>query len=254
MYLIKMLGKLNKTWPTHLRNARVDNVKFRWADFASVLYQRFYEEVKMLRRFLRNLGTSMPDRHKPVVILSGMHWNMKHRMLPQYLLHTRRLATLVKQVISGGKIRIIYVSSVPWPNNLDGFRNLYIVRALNSIAVSWMRAAGAQVLDISDFLYAVNDYNVCGGHYMCVIPRTQKVEGIFGQIVADTIIKEICNTGRGRTSGVSRKGQKGQNIFRKREISISKQGYKNNKMGFFRKGYSVPAWIFCTHYMYQVTM
>ncbi len=36
---------------------------------------------------------------------------------------------------------------------------------------------------------------------------------------------ECILAGRGQTSGDSRKGQKGQNIFRKREISISKQGY-----------------------------
>ena len=89
-----------------------------------------------------------------------MHWNLLYRKLPQYLLHTKRLATLVNKVAKNSTIRKINVSATPWPNRLNTFRNVYIVQALNNIAVSWMRAAGATVLDINDFLHAVNDYDV----------------------------------------------------------------------------------------------
>ena len=39
--------------------------------------------------------------------------------------------------------------------------------------------------------------------------------------------------GWGRTFGVSRTGQKGQNIFRKRDISGTKQGHKKGDMKVF---------------------
>ena len=73
-------------------------------------------------------------------------------MLPRkFLLHTKRLATLVKQVVKNTTIRVIYISATPWPDRLDTFRILYIVPTLNNIAVSWMRDAGANVLDINYF-------------------------------------------------------------------------------------------------------
>ena len=191
-YLLKLLGNLDPKMPQVLRGTRtVDNIKFQWGHYASELFKKFNAELTSLTQLLQ---TNKSVKHKPVVILSAMQWNMKDRKTAQYLFDTKRLASQVKKVVSDGKIRIIYISATPWPNNQNELRNLYIVRALNSIAVTWFRDAGAQVLDISDMLYSVNDYDVCKGHYMCIKPSTQKVDGMFGPVVADMIIKEICNT------------------------------------------------------------
>lgn len=191
-YLLMLLGKLDPKTPQVLRGTKtVDNIKFQWGNYAKELFRRFNAEVINLTELAK---TNKSVKHKPVVILSAMQWNMKDRKTAEYLLYTKQLADLVKKVVKNDKIRIIYLAATPWPNRESQLRNVYIVRALNSIAVKWFRAAGAQVLDISDMLYSVNDHDVCKGHYMCIKPKTQEILGLFGPVVADAIIKEICNT------------------------------------------------------------
>ncbi len=191
-YLLMLLGKLDPNMPQILRSTTtVENIKFMWGNYASELLRKFNLELTNLRDLL---NTTTSSKHKPVVILNAMQWNMRDRKTAEYLKDTKQLAELVQTVVSNDKIRVIYLTTVPWPNNLSDLRNLYLVRALNSIVVTWFREAGAQVLDISDMLYSVNDYNVCKNHYLCIRPSTQEVQGFFGPVVADAIIKEICNT------------------------------------------------------------
>ena len=69
-------------------------------------------------------------------------------------------------------------------------------------------------------------------------------------LASGTIIMKVTFSGQSRTFRVSRKGQKGQHIFWKREISISKHGYENKNFltqNRAQKGYLDPVCILTTH-------
>ena len=64
--------------------------------------------------------------------------------------------------------------------------------------------------------------------YKCKGPgQPPNIFSLQGWYIGNKVPKILGLAGLGRTFGVSRKGKKGQNIFRKRAISGTKQGHKN---------------------------
>ncbi len=170
-----------------MENWRTDRLRFSWAGYMHNVINAFKQEVNELKMILHNQTTNT----KPVVIMSSAHWDISRKNSVQFLQQLPKLATLVSDVINKDKARVIWWTAPPFPNKMTD-RNTYIIQAVNKVAVYWLKAAGAEVIDSVSMMQSVNEFNVCGNHYLCVQPSDMSVAGEFGQVLADIIFAKMC--------------------------------------------------------------
>ncbi len=187
-YLLYLLNRLNANMPFKLmENWRADKFRFYWAGYMRDMTTGFQNEINELKRILHNKTTPK----KSVIMMSSAHWDISRKNSVGFLQQLPKLATLVSDVINEGKVRVLWWAAPPFPNRMTD-RNTYIIQAVNKVAIYWLKAAGAEVIDSVSMMQSVNEFNVCGNHYLCVTPSDKNVTGEFGQVLADILFAKMC--------------------------------------------------------------
>ncbi len=121
-----------------------------WGAYVSILLDKLrtevytiIDEVMKLRTIKHNEKPLEEHLQKHVIIINALQWDLAFNNWMEFLHQTNRLSIYLKQMKEDPwkkHIRIIYLTSVPWSNNLtkrykhELFRNSHIIQIINHIA------------------------------------------------------------------------------------------------------------------------
>ena len=173
-HLLQKVGKLNKHLPQILRRQFTqEKFSYFWAPYAKQIAKALHNISKIPTTFKKS---------KLILINCGVwHWGDMLRYVTEMEDVFKEVEALQRK---DNTTRIIWVGSTPVPG--------YPSFATNSWVYDRMRRNEVEIFDLASLIYPFNEQLVCGSHYICIIPRTNKVFGTVGIVAVEELYQHIC--------------------------------------------------------------
>lgn len=198
-YMTSFLTGPSTDWDykSHL-NLRYEHLAFAWYPKLDD-YVQFLSELRDSLASGRFLGRLLKKKgkHGNLIMMNAGHHDIDWGAMRVFV-RIEKVLTILRDIFilaRKNNVRLIWLSHppFPWKLTIKGYgRNNFILAGMNRWMITQLKRIGFEVIDYFDLIFSLNDYDVCNGHYMCVIPSTGEILGSPGQAIADLILYRIC--------------------------------------------------------------